>query len=60
MKLKLIIKNVLLLALPVRFGSGRIAGLLQSAAALFAAGLCGYLGFLQAHNGREGPEDEMD
>ena len=52
--------GLLLLALPVRFGSGRTAGLLQSAAALFAAGQCGYLGFLQAHNGREGPEDEMD
>lgn len=55
-----VLTGLLLLALPVRFGSGRIAGLLQSAAALFAAGLCGYLGFLQAHNGREGPEDEMD
>ena len=32
----------------------------QSAAALLAAGLCGYLGFLQAHNGKEGPEDELD
>ena len=49
-----VLTGLLLLALPVRFGSGRIAGLLQSAAALFAAGLCGYLGFLQAHNGREG------
>ena len=28
--------------------------------ALFAAGICGYLGFLQAHNGKEGPEDELD
>ena len=46
--------------LPVRFGSGRTAGILQSAAALFAAGICGYLGFLQAHNGKEGPEDELD
>lgn len=55
-----VLTGLLLLALPVRFGSGRTAGLLQSAAALFAAGLCGYLGFLQAHNGREGPEDEMD
>lgn len=55
-----VLTGLLLLALPVRFGSGRTAGLLQSAAALFAAGLCGYLGFLQAHNGKEGPEDEMD
>lgn len=55
-----VLTGLLLLALPVQFGSGRTAGLLQSAAALFAAGLCGYLGFLQAHNGKEGPEDEMD
>ncbi len=55
-----VLTGLMLLVLPVGFGSGRTAGLLQSAAALFAAGLCGYLGFLQAHNGKEGPEDEMD
>ena len=50
----------MLLVLPVGFGSGRTAGILQSVAALLAAGICGYLGFLQAHNGKEGPEDELD
>lgn len=55
-----VLTGLMLLVLPVGFGSGRTAGILQSAAALFAAGICGYLGFLQAHNGKEGPEDEMD
>ena len=55
-----VLTGLMLLVLPVGFGSGRTAGILQSAAALFAAGICGYLGFLQAHNGKEGPEDELD
>ena len=55
-----VLTGLMLLVLPVRFGSGRTAGILQSAAALFAACICGYLGFLQAHNGKEGPEDELD
>lgn len=55
-----VLTGLMLLVLPVRFGSGRTAGILQSAAALFAAGICGYLGFLQAHNGKEGVEDELD
>ena len=55
-----VLTGLMLLVLPVGFGSGRTAGILQSVAALFAAGICGYLGFLQAHNGKEGPEDELD
>lgn len=55
-----VLTGLMLLVLPVRFGSGRTAGILQSVAALFAAGICGYLGFLQAHNGKEGVEDELD
>ena len=55
-----VLTGLMLLVLPVRFGSGRTAGILQSAAALFAAGICGYLGFLQAHNRKEGVEDELD
>ena len=55
-----VLTGLMLLVLPVGSGSGRTAGILQSAAALFAAGICGYLGFLQAHNGKEGPEDELD
>ena len=55
-----VLTGLMLLVLPVGFGSGRTAGILQSAAALFAAGICGYLGFLQAHNGKEGVEDELD
>ena len=55
-----VLTGLMLLVLPVGFGSGRTAGILQSVAALFAAGICGYLGFLQAHNGKEGVEDELD
>ena len=55
-----VLTGLMLLVLPVGFSSGRTAGILQSVAALFAAGICGYLGFLQAHNGKEGPEDELD
>lgn len=55
-----VLTGLMLLVLPVGFGSGWTAGILQSVAALFAAGICGYLGFLQAHNGKEGPEDELD
>ena len=40
--------------------SALILNAIGGAAALFAAGICGYLGFLQAHNGKEGPEDELD
>ena len=55
-----VLTGLMLLVLPVGFGSGRTAGILQSVVALFAAGICGYLGFLQAHNGKEGVEDELD
>ena len=55
-----VLTGLMLLVLPVGFGSGRTAGILQSVVALFVAGICGYLGFLQAHNGKEGVEDELD
>ena len=49
------------MTLPEKFAARVLSELgPEEGAALCAAGLCGYLGFLQAHNGKEGPEDELD